>query len=84
MSKATNTSLDLANLKLGRKIIITNKNGKTQRTSIKELIEMHDGDTEILINTNKNYYFSFREFLKGESWVKNIVFTDDYDKRLSF
>ena len=86
------TSLD--QLKVGTKLKIVAKSERDcyGSISVKKLIPMHEylgpnkrgpiTDTEILINHTKNYYFSFNNFIKGESWAKEVYVLDGIDKRL--
>ncbi len=41
------------------------------------------GDTEILINKKKNFYFSMNKYLAGKScWVKEVYVLSGIDRRL--
>lgn len=66
------------------KILITDKNGVMKRATIRRMIIIQRysqgigswgivEDVEILLNKKKNIYFSYMAYLRGESWVKDIV-----------
>jgi hypothetical protein len=82
-------------LKIGTKLKIVGKdNGGSDSygsVSVKKLIKMYkygsvpkiQDDTEVLINSKKNYYFSFERYISGKSnWVKEVYVLDGIDKRL--
>ena len=69
------------------KILITDKNGVRKRATIRRMIIMQRysqdvgswcivEDVEILLNKKRNIYFSYMAYLRGESWVKDIVITE--------
>jgi hypothetical protein len=62
----------------GRKIEIFNGE-KWEKYAVKRVIPIHTSrpwsdisDVEVLLNKEKNHYFSIVMFLKDESWVKDV------------
>jgi hypothetical protein len=63
-------------------IRVTNERGATEDYIVRKMIPMQslqeDGflgqvkDIEILLDKSKNTYFSYKMYLKDESWVKKI------------
>jgi hypothetical protein len=81
------TSLD--QLKVGTKLRIIGRNEKDSygSVSVKKIIKCESSYcepwTEILINSSRNFFFHFENYLKGESqWVKELYVLEGFDKRL--
>ena len=69
-------------------IEIEDNSGKKKSYSIKCFIPMKEykgnniKDVEVLLNKNRNHYFSIKMFIEGKSWVKHATLSDSKDQRI--
>lgn len=65
-------------LQPGTQIMITDDEGKKEEFTVRKYIPMqanpssHIHDVEILLDKRKNTYFSYRNYIEGKSWAKEI------------
>ena len=73
------------------KVILINDEGKTRCCSMKCFVPMQRvskggsgpvEDVEVIVDKVKNHYFSVKMMLKGDSWVKEIQFLNQPDRRI--
>lgn len=74
-----NELIDKSQLKEGAilKIVGHSNSDSYKKISIKMIINMPDGDVEVLINKKRNYYFSFNLYNQRKSWAKEVYILNE-------